>query len=58
MVSKMKSSEKKVACNHDSIRDLYESDDWFDEDEIKNKRKQKNKSKNKRRSLKEEYLNE
>jgi len=54
----MKTSEKKIAYDHDSIRSLYESDDWFDEDKIRNKRKQKTKSKNKKRDSKEEYLNE
>jgi hypothetical protein len=54
----MKNSVKKTAYNHDSIRDLYDGDDWFDEDELRNKRKQKDKSKNRRRVSKEEHLNE
>jgi hypothetical protein len=54
----MKTSGKKLAYDHDSIKDLYESDDWFDEDQIRNKRKQKDKAKNRRKTLKEDYLNE
>lgn len=51
----MKTSEKKLAYDHDSIKDLYENDDWVDEDQLRNKKNQKNKSKH-RKSINKEYL--
>lgn len=54
----MKSTAKKSAYDHNSIRELYDDEDWIDEDQLRNKRKQKNKAKKKRQTLKEDYLNE
>ena len=50
----MKPFEKKLAYSHDSIKDLYENDDWIDSDKLRNKKQQKNKSKQRKSSNKED----